>query len=143
MVERAQESAAPGAATSAPLAVECRGVTRRYAGVVANDQIDLEVREGEVHALVGENGAGKSTLMKMLYGLEQPDEGEILVRGEPQVIDSPRKAIELRIGLLLGFQRHAILLDCARATYLPGGAESRCHRPGLARRPASTASRPP
>ena len=62
-------------------AIECRGVTRRYAGVVANDQIDLEVAEGEIHALVGENGAGKSTLMKMLYGLEQPDEGQILVRG--------------------------------------------------------------
>ena len=62
-------------------AIECRGVTRRYAGVVANDQIDLQVAEGEIHALVGENGAGKSTLMKMLYGLEQPDEGEILVRG--------------------------------------------------------------
>jgi simple sugar transport system ATP-binding protein len=89
-------------------AVECRGVTRRYAGVVANDQIDLQVAEGEIHALVGENGAGKSTLMKMLYGLEQPDEGEILVRGEPQVIDSPRKAIELRIGMV---HQHFMLVD--------------------------------
>jgi simple sugar transport system ATP-binding protein len=89
-------------------AIECRGVTRRYTGVVANDQIDLEVAEGEIHALVGENGAGKSTLMKMLYGLEQPDEGEILVRGEPQVIDSPRKAIELRIGMV---HQHFMLVD--------------------------------
>ncbi|HSO56470.1 MAG TPA: ATP-binding cassette domain-containing protein, partial [Actinomycetes bacterium] len=88
--------------------MECRGVTRRYTGVVANDQIDLEVAEGEIHALVGENGAGKSTLMKMLYGLEQPDEGEILVRGETQVIDSPRKAIELRIGMV---HQHFMLVD--------------------------------
>jgi ABC-type uncharacterized transport system ATPase subunit len=89
-------------------AIECRGVTRRYAGVVANDQIDLEVAEGEIHALVGENGAGKSTLMKMLYGLEQPDEGQILVRGEAQHIDSPRKAIELRIGMV---HQHFMLVD--------------------------------
>jgi general nucleoside transport system ATP-binding protein len=108
MVERAQESAAPGAATSAPLAVECRGVTRRYAGVVANDQIDLEVREGEVHALVGENGAGKSTLMKMLYGLEHPDEGEIRIRGQVEHIASPRRAIELRIGMV---HQHFMLVD--------------------------------
>jgi len=92
----------------APLAVECRGVTRRYAGVLANDRIDLEVAEGEVHALVGENGAGKSTLMKMLYGLEQPDEGEILIRGQAERIDSPRKAIALRIGMV---HQHFMLVD--------------------------------
>jgi len=91
-----------------PLAIECRGITRRYAGVVANDQVDLEVAEGEIHALVGENGAGKSTLMKMLYGLEQPDEGEILVRGEPRQIDSPRTAIDLRIGMV---HQHFMLVD--------------------------------
>ena len=92
----------------APLAIECRGVTRRYEGVVANDHVDFAVREGEVHALVGENGAGKSTLMKMLYGLEQPDEGEILVRGQPEQIDSPRKAIALRIGMV---HQHFMLVD--------------------------------
>ena len=108
MGERAQEPAAPDAETPAPLAVECLGMTRRYAGVVANDQIDLEVREGEVHALVGENGAGKSTLMKMLYGLEHPDEGEIRVRGQVERIDSPRKAIELRIGMV---HQHFMLVD--------------------------------
>ncbi len=93
---------------SATLAIECRGVTRRYAGVVANDQIDFQVAEGEIHALVGENGAGKSTLMKMLYGLEQPDEGEILVRGQPERIDSPRRAIALRIGMV---HQHFMLVD--------------------------------
>jgi ABC-type uncharacterized transport system ATPase subunit len=91
-----------------PLAIECRGVTRHYAGVVANDQIDFQVRQGEVHALVGENGAGKSTLMKMVYGLEQPDEGEILVRGQPERIDSPRKAIALRIGMV---HQHFMLVE--------------------------------
>jgi ABC-type uncharacterized transport system ATPase subunit len=91
-----------------PLAIECRGVTRRYAGVVANDHIDLQVAVGEIHALVGENGAGKSTLMKMLYGLEQPDEGEILVRGQPEHIHSPRRAIELRIGMV---HQHFMLVD--------------------------------
>jgi simple sugar transport system ATP-binding protein len=88
--------------------VECRGVTRHYAGVVANDHVDLAVAEGEIHALVGENGAGKSTLMKMLYGLEQPDEGEILIRGRPETIDSPRKAIDLRIGMV---HQHFMLVD--------------------------------
>ena len=102
-------------------AIECRGVTRRYAGVVANDQIDLQVAEGEIHALVGENGAGKSTLMKMLYGLEQPDEGEILVRGEPQVIDSPRKAIELRIGMV--HQHFMLVEDFTVAENIVLGAE--------------------
>ena len=100
----------PGGAAqaAAPPAIQCRGVTRRYAGVVANDHVDLTVAQGEVHALVGENGAGKSTLMKMIYGLEHPDEGEILVRGRPERIDSPRKAIALGIGMV---HQHFMLVD--------------------------------
>ncbi len=63
------------------MAVELTGVTKRFPGVVANRDIDLRVRAGTVHALVGENGAGKSTLMKILYGMQRPDEGTIRVDG--------------------------------------------------------------
>src|SRR5829696_7576010 len=77
-----------------------RGITKRYPGVVANDGIDLEVRPGEVHALLGENGAGKSTLMNILYGLTTPDEGEIVVNGARVDIASPLDAIALGIGMV-------------------------------------------
>ena len=80
--------------------LEMRGITKRFPGVLANDQIDFDVRYGEVHTLLGENGAGKSTLVKILFGLYQADEGDFLLRGKPAHIISPAEAITARIGMI-------------------------------------------
>ena len=80
--------------------LELRGITKSFGSLVANDHIDLVVQPGEIRALLGENGAGKTTLMNVLYGLVQPDEGEILLDDEPVAIHSPRDAIRARIGMV-------------------------------------------
>jgi ABC-type uncharacterized transport system ATPase subunit len=80
--------------------MEMRGIVKRFPGVLAADHIDFDVRAGEVHALLGENGAGKSTLMKILYGLYQPNEGEIFLNGQRVSIKSPSDAIALGIGMI-------------------------------------------
>jgi simple sugar transport system ATP-binding protein len=80
--------------------VEMRNIVKRFPGVLANDAVSLDVKAGEVHALLGENGAGKSTLMRQLYGLYQPDEGEILLDGKTQVFHSPADAIRAGIGMI-------------------------------------------
>ena len=91
-----------------PLAIELIGITKRFPGVVANDDINLAVAEGEIHAICGENGAGKSTLMKILYGMQPPDSGTIKIRGEAVELGSPARAIELGIGMV---HQHFMLAD--------------------------------
>ena len=96
-----------GSASSPPL-VTLERITKRFPGVLANDAVDLELRTGEVHALIGENGAGKSTLMRVLYGMYPAEEGRIFVRGKEAKIGSPRDAIALGIGMV---HQHFVLVD--------------------------------
>ncbi|HEY9456846.1 MAG TPA: ATP-binding cassette domain-containing protein, partial [Gaiella sp.] len=93
--------------SGAPL-VELRGIVKRFPGLVANDGVDLEIRAGEVHALLGENGAGKTTLMNVLTGLYRPDEGELFVDGRPATFRTPRQAIDAGIGMV---HQHFRLVD--------------------------------
>ena len=88
--------------------MEMRGIVKRFPGVLANNNVNFEVSAGEIHALLGENGAGKSTLMKILYGLYQPNEGEILLGGRPVKIHSPSDSIKLGIGMI---HQHFMLVD--------------------------------
>jgi general nucleoside transport system ATP-binding protein len=111
---------APGAAE---LALELRGIVKRFGGLTANDRVDLALRRGEVHALLGENGAGKSTLMNVVYGMLHPDEGEILVDGQPVSIRSPREAMRHGIGMV--FQHFMLIPVMTVAENLVLGDEPR------------------
>ncbi|MFG0212176.1 ABC transporter ATP-binding protein [Brevibacillus porteri] len=93
--------------------VEMRGITKRFPGIVANDSITLSVGKGEIHALLGENGAGKSTLMNILFGLYQPDEGEILINEKVVQITSPKIANDLGIGMV---HQHFMLVETFTVT---------------------------
>jgi general nucleoside transport system ATP-binding protein len=94
--------------SAAEPAVELNGITKRFPGVVANSDVHLTVRAGEVHAICGENGAGKSTLMKILYGMQSPDEGTIAVNGQQVRFKSPAEAIRAGIGMV---HQHFMLAD--------------------------------
>ncbi len=93
---------------SAPPLVVLEHITKRFPGVLANDDVSVELRPAEVHALIGENGAGKSTLMRVLYGMYPADEGRMIVRGQEVKIASPRDAIALGIGMV---HQHFVLVD--------------------------------
>lgn len=90
------------------VSVELRHISKRFPGVIANKDVSLKVQSGSVHALVGENGAGKSTVMKILYGMQRPDSGEIFVNGDQKLFKSPHEAIAVGIGMV---HQHFMLAD--------------------------------
>lgn len=94
------------------IALRMEGITKRFPGVLANDRISLDCRKGEVLGLLGENGAGKTTLMNILYGLHQPDSGQIFINDEPVKLESPAKAIKLGIGMV---HQHFMLVEALSA----------------------------
>jgi len=108
MADQTEHSAVSSPETAIPLAdapdpayaLQARGMTKRFPGVLANDRIDLDLKRGEIHALLGENGAGKSTLMNVLYGLYKPDEGHIYVNGKEVHFNGPSDAIAAGIGMV-------------------------------------------
>lgn len=99
--------------TKSNFVLEARGITKQFPGVLANDKVDFDLKPGEVHALLGENGAGKSTLMNILYGLYQPNEGQISVNGEAISLTSPKNAIEHGIGMV---HQHFMLIPVFSVT---------------------------
>src|SRR2546421_11568369 len=106
---------------AATLTVQLQVITKLFGAVVANDHVAVDVREGEVHALVGENGAGKTTLMKVLVGLYQPDEGTILLDGTPTAVPSPHLAIAHGSGIV--HQRFMLLSSLSVAQNIRLGIE--------------------
>ena len=90
-------------------AIEMLNITKRFPGIIANDNITLQLKKGEIHALLGENGAGKSTLMSVLFGLYQPEEGEIRKDGKKVSINDPNDANALGIGMV---HQHFKLVEC-------------------------------
>src|SRR5699024_8026024 len=80
--------------------IEMRHITKRFPGIVANSDVSIQIKKGEIYALLGENGAGKSTLMSMLFGMYEPDEGEIYIHGKKERISSPTYATKLSIGMV-------------------------------------------
>jgi ABC-type uncharacterized transport system ATPase subunit len=138
----ALEPATDAAVGDTTLAVEMRGIVKRFPGLIANDHVDFELRRGEVHALLGENGAGKSTLMNILSGLYGADEGTIAVQGSQVTIRSPRDAIANGLGMI---HQHFTLVPSLTVTenVLLGLSEPRfrLHLPHYAQRIRELAER--
>ncbi|WP_298216986.1 ABC transporter ATP-binding protein [Acidocella sp.] len=122
----------------APL-LELRGIVKQFPGCLANDHVDLTIRKGEIHALLGENGAGKSTLVKIIYGVMKPDAGRILWNGQPAVIASPAQARALGIGMV--FQHFSLFEALTVAENVALGLNSARQREGLERRIAEISAR--
>jgi ribose transport system ATP-binding protein len=116
-------------AVAAPLALEMRHITKTYPGVLALDDVSLDVRPGEVHGLVGENGAGKSTLMKILAGAQPKDSGEILIDGKPAIIDGPQRARDYGVSIIYQEFNLVPYLDAAENIFL--GRELPAKLPGF------------
>jgi general nucleoside transport system ATP-binding protein len=123
MADDGPHTARPAAPDPAQPALELRGITKRWGPVVANDAIDFDLRRGEVHALLGENGAGKSTLMNVLYGMLQPDAGEIRIGGRQVEVHSPREAMRLGVGMV--FQHFMLVPVMTVAENIVLGSEPR------------------
>lgn len=99
--------------TELPMMIEMRGIVKRFPGVLANDHVDFDLRQGEIHALLGENGAGKSTLMNILAGLYRQDAGTIFIKGKPVTLSSPKHAINEGIGMV---HQHFMLVPSQTVT---------------------------
>jgi ABC-type sugar transport system ATPase subunit len=115
-------------------AIELRGITKRFPGIIANNDITLDIFAGEIHVLLGENGAGKSTLISILAGLQQPDAGTICVRGQPIKIGSPRESLDLGIGTVFQHVQLVPSLTVLENLMLGGSSWRPLHRrPALKR----------
>jgi general nucleoside transport system ATP-binding protein len=109
--------------------LEVRNITKSFPGVLANDHINLALKKGEIHAILGENGAGKSTLMNIIYGLYDPDEGQIFLNGEEVKIENPHDAISRGIGMV---HQHFMLVPVFTAleNIVLGSETTKGHHPG-------------
>jgi len=124
--------------------LEARGITKRFPGVIANQDVSLSISPGQIVGLLGENGAGKSTLVKMIYGLYEPDEGEIYIKGSPVKLSGPRDAIRRGIGMVHQHRLHRMVeigvetdtdppdrLRPFPGQFGPGGGVGRVGNPGV------------
>src|SRR5689334_17984060 len=124
--------------SSNDIVLEAKGITKKFPGVLANDNVEFDLHKGEIHALLGENGAGKTTLMNILYGLYKADSGEVLVNGKVMVLNSPKDAIYHGIGMV---HQHFMLIPVFTVTEnIMLGAETD-HRAASSQAPLSKLDR--